>query len=553
MAHIHNVIDTDVHYKIDGVTRTITNVNETKRRLVQYDHNSERLTFEVPRFVDNHDLSECNAVQIHFVNKDVYEKNVSKSFYMVNDLHVKDDDEETVELSWLVANDATQFVGTLDFVIRFACVRNDVIDYVWNTAIFEGITILPGIYNILGEVTEEQRDIIAKIQSDIADIKKIQEAGAPLWSEIKGKPSRVEEETIVILPETTYKLNVTNGVGVRGLVEPTKLGLEVGMDYDVIWNGVYYRCTAIEVILDNGNKQVVIGAQNEYGAVEGEEPFYIEDYDIPVAGINMTGAIYDLEGNSQVTLSITTVKITEKFDNELLDLSWLPIVQETRETFLDKTISFTSNIKECDKINLKEEVKYIVTWQNVDYETTAVATTHVDNDGNEIKYTCIGGYKITEDNYPASDFSQIPFYIAWIKNLTSGAEEFYIMKESNISEDISIAIKESVINVDTMPKKFLPNGVATVYYAIAEDMNNEPNEDGETNLYLYKDADCLFKVSSAELIEAAFGNVSVAICHEGTLVSVLYPSVFINTGKHCSLIVSGGGINLFFNSKEYVM
>ena len=49
MAHVHTVSDMDIHYKIDGVTRRIVNIDETKRMLVQNDHNSERLTFEIPR------------------------------------------------------------------------------------------------------------------------------------------------------------------------------------------------------------------------------------------------------------------------------------------------------------------------------------------------------------------------------------------------------------------------------------------------------------------------------------------------------------------------
>ena len=56
MSHNHNVIDTDAHYKIDGITRTIVNIDETKRELVQNDHNSERFTFEIPRYVDGHDF-----------------------------------------------------------------------------------------------------------------------------------------------------------------------------------------------------------------------------------------------------------------------------------------------------------------------------------------------------------------------------------------------------------------------------------------------------------------------------------------------------------------
>ena len=160
MMHIHNVVDTDKHYIIDGVTRTITNINETKRELVQHDHNSERLTFEIPRFVDSHDFTECNVVQVHYVNVDKYEKVKSSGIYTVDDLGIKADDEETVMLSWLISGNATETVGTLNFSIRFMCVTDGKVDYAWNTTEFKGITILPSINNT-DETAEQHFDVIA--------------------------------------------------------------------------------------------------------------------------------------------------------------------------------------------------------------------------------------------------------------------------------------------------------------------------------------------------------------------------------------------------------
>lgn len=167
MSHVHEVIDTDVHYKIDGLTRTITNIDEAKRELVQNDHNSERFTFEIPRYVDGHDFSECNLVQIHFENKDTYERNISRDFYTVDDLHVKEDDEETVVLSWLIPYTATKYVGTLDFVIRFACTNEKgEITYVWNTTVFKGITILPGIFNS-EEIIKQYPDVFSELFTEL--------------------------------------------------------------------------------------------------------------------------------------------------------------------------------------------------------------------------------------------------------------------------------------------------------------------------------------------------------------------------------------------------
>ena len=50
MAHTHDVIDYDKHFVIDPVTRQIDN-KSGKIVLMQNDHNSERFTFEIPRYV----------------------------------------------------------------------------------------------------------------------------------------------------------------------------------------------------------------------------------------------------------------------------------------------------------------------------------------------------------------------------------------------------------------------------------------------------------------------------------------------------------------------
>lgn len=147
MADLHYVSDSDVHYKIDGVLRTITNFSEIKRNLVQRDHRSERFTFEVPRYIDGHDMSKCNVVQIHYINISANAETSFADVYNVDDLNIDAEDFNIVRLSWLIDGNATQYVGTLNFMIRFACVSGKNIDYVWNTTIFEGINILPGLNN----------------------------------------------------------------------------------------------------------------------------------------------------------------------------------------------------------------------------------------------------------------------------------------------------------------------------------------------------------------------------------------------------------------------
>lgn len=140
----HNVYDNDVYFVIDPVTRKITNRSK-KAVIVQYDHNSERFTFEIPRYIDGHDMSTCNDVEIHFTN--IGQNGKQSGRYPVTDLSVHPEDDKLVICSWLIGEESTQYAGRLNFLVRYACVTDERTDYVWSTAPFDGVRVTGGIYN----------------------------------------------------------------------------------------------------------------------------------------------------------------------------------------------------------------------------------------------------------------------------------------------------------------------------------------------------------------------------------------------------------------------
>ena len=165
MAHKHNIYDTDNHYTISAVTRAITNVSPIKVNIMQYDHNSERLTFELPRYIDDHDMSLCNSVQVHYLNTDG--KNTTSDVYEVDDLQISPDGENVVICSWLISQNATRYAGSLSFLVRFACVSEDgTIDYAWNTDIYKNVSVSNGIYNS-DIVVEQYSDILEKWKEEL--------------------------------------------------------------------------------------------------------------------------------------------------------------------------------------------------------------------------------------------------------------------------------------------------------------------------------------------------------------------------------------------------
>lgn len=162
MAHTHTVVDSDNHFIINPVTREITN-NSKKVKLMQGDHASEIFTFEIPRYVDGHDMSLCNKIAIHYIN--IGQTGSNPDVHLVEDASV-DDAEENLVFSWLIYRTATKYPGTLNFLIKFSCVTDGIIEYQWNTDIFKGIMIATGIDNE-ETLAEEYSDILQKWKDDI--------------------------------------------------------------------------------------------------------------------------------------------------------------------------------------------------------------------------------------------------------------------------------------------------------------------------------------------------------------------------------------------------
>lgn len=165
MAHLHSVFDTDAHFIIDPITRAITNESSKKTSLIQYDHNSERFTFELPRYIEKHDMSKSNLVEVHYINIDAITREQRTGVYVADDLQISAKDSEKVTCSWLISNNATQLVGSLNYIVRFSCESNGVIEYAWNTAVAT-VNVSNGI-NAGEAVTTEYADVLAQWKAEL--------------------------------------------------------------------------------------------------------------------------------------------------------------------------------------------------------------------------------------------------------------------------------------------------------------------------------------------------------------------------------------------------
>lgn len=193
MAHIHSVYDADMHFSIDPITRKISNAASKKYGIVQFDHNSERFTFKLPRYIEGHDMSLCNKTEVHYINIGAHGEK-AEGVYPVNDIQISPADENVVICSWLISGNATKLAGTLSFMIRFACLTDNVVDYAWHTMTYTGFTISEGMNN--GEaVMDVPVDVLAQwrneIMADVEDAAKRAEAAAEHAEEAKLEIPRI--------------------------------------------------------------------------------------------------------------------------------------------------------------------------------------------------------------------------------------------------------------------------------------------------------------------------------------------------------------------------
>jgi hypothetical protein len=154
------VFDTDEKFIIDSATRAISNSREKPFQLIQHDHNAEKFSFVCDRYVEGHDMSLCNKVEIHYDNIESSKRRTSHGLYEVQDFRVDPTDDNKVIFTWLISGNATLYNGTLVFLVSFACVEGTEVTYRWNTSVNNSTIILTGLNN---------SDNIANIYADILE------------------------------------------------------------------------------------------------------------------------------------------------------------------------------------------------------------------------------------------------------------------------------------------------------------------------------------------------------------------------------------------------
>ena len=316
MAHTHPVVDSDSRFVINSTTRAISTTSD-KLELIQGDHQSERITFEIPKIVEGHDMSLCDRIEIHYINIDKRTSATSRDVYIADDVAI---DGDKLTFSWLISGNATKYYGRLNFIILFECLDPDGnYTYKWNTEICKLLTIGEGISNT-SAVIEDHSDILEKFRKEI-----LEEAGEksiqPDWNQndetakdyVKNRPFYTGDSVETVLVEESTVSFTNFGAGFYYAAIPTTIELTAGETYKVYWDGAAYECVCESIM-----GYAVIGNPSIIGVgADTGNPFAIT----PLADDNGT-EIYTKDTSASHTISISVFAVElVKIDTKYLPIS----------------------------------------------------------------------------------------------------------------------------------------------------------------------------------------------------------------------------------------
>lgn len=156
---------------IIGDDRIINVPDELKRLAVQYDHDIETVTFDCPRYWDEHDMSKM-GVYINYLCADK-----TAGIYQANNVRVDETDSTVMHFDWTISRNVSFAAGPIAFLV---CVRNaDAEGFEknhWNSEICTSCYISNGleydgevIDNIMSpDLIEQWRKKVNEITDDLA-------------------------------------------------------------------------------------------------------------------------------------------------------------------------------------------------------------------------------------------------------------------------------------------------------------------------------------------------------------------------------------------------
>ena len=122
-----------------GKDRHITVPKSLKRIAVQFDHNIETVTFDCPRYWDDHDMSAMN-IYINYMRSDRV-----RGMFLAKNVTVDETDENIMHFDWTLSRNATLTKGKLVFLVCVKKVEDAEETIHWNSELCSECTVSEGL------------------------------------------------------------------------------------------------------------------------------------------------------------------------------------------------------------------------------------------------------------------------------------------------------------------------------------------------------------------------------------------------------------------------
>lgn len=156
--------ETEAHIVI-GNDRVVTVPPELRTVAVQFDHNIETVTFDCPRYWDEHDMSEM-MVFVNYMRSDSVHGQ-----YHCSDVTVDAEDDRIMHFTWTITGNVTAAAGRLSFLVCIkAANENGELENQWSSLLNQEMTIEKGM-NTSGEIESFEPDLITSILVQLETVK----------------------------------------------------------------------------------------------------------------------------------------------------------------------------------------------------------------------------------------------------------------------------------------------------------------------------------------------------------------------------------------------
>ena len=147
-----------------GYDRVVTVPDQLKRLAVQHDHDVETVTFDCPRYWDEHDMSKM-SVYINYLRSDTYQ-----AAYKVPTVTVDANNSSIMHFDWTISRNVSSVTGKIVFLV---CVKKTDADgnesNHWNSELCKDCYVSEGLESNAEELKEAYPDIIEQWHQELLD------------------------------------------------------------------------------------------------------------------------------------------------------------------------------------------------------------------------------------------------------------------------------------------------------------------------------------------------------------------------------------------------